>query len=186
MPFPVAAETRASVSVSTGATTASNPFLLDARNTEAIGASLDVDPSVFFTDENSEVTLAGKFNLEKFSGYPGTDGSANVQALGVFRLDERTIFRTGVGFLTSESAARRFFRGVNLEDLKAGEFPTGPMVDPTLGNVVGRTNRLEVNAEVEHLLDPKSTLTLRTGLGLTKVDEDSAREYKRLSLRGDL
>jgi hypothetical protein len=178
MPLAAAAETRARVDVSAGATAASNPYLLNAPDTEAVGASLTIDPMVFFEDGNSAITFNGSLTLEKLSEDYGTDESVSLGASGVFRVDERTTFSTDVGFRTSESAARRFFGGMDLEGLEPGEFPDSPYLDPTLGNIMGRTSRLDVNASVERLVGPNSVLTAKTGLGLTEVDAGSGQDYK--------
>lgn len=181
LPPTATAQSRAGVSVSTGATAASNPYLLDAPDTDAIGANITIDPFVFFEEEDATVTLNGSFTLEKFSENYGTDESASLGASGVYRLDERTTFKTSAGFRTSESAARRYFRGLDLENIEPGEFPDGSLVDPTLGNVMGRTTRLDVDATIERLVGPSSVLTASTGLGLTRVESGSGVDYKNAS-----
>lgn len=181
-PAVATAQSRAVVSVSTGGTAASNPYLLKDPDTEAIGAYLTIDPSVFFEEEDSTVTLNGSFTLEKFSQDYATDEAASLGASGAYRLDERTTFNTSVGFRTSQSAARRYYAGPDLDNIDPGEFPDGSIVDPTLGNVMGRTTRLDVNASLERLMGPSSVLTASGGLGLTRVESGSGIDYKNASL----
>ena len=180
-PAAATAQSRAGVSVSTGATASSNPYLLSGSNTDAIGANITVDPFVYFEDEDAAVTLSGGFTLEQFSKNYGTDASARVGAKGVFRLDERTTFKADAGYRTSRSAARRYFSGPDLENLDPGQFPDNSIVDPTLGNAPGRTTRLDVNASVERQTGPNSVLTASTGLGLTQVESGSGVDYKDAS-----
>lgn len=178
VPFVAKAETRVSVDVSAGATAASNPYLLDGADTQAVGANLTVDPSIFFQDEDTSVTLDGSLSLEKFFGRYGFDESVALAASGEHRVDERTTLAADVGFRSSESAARRFFGSADLGELEPGEFPDGAVIDPTLGNLGGRTNRLDVNASVERVTSPESVLTISTGLGLTRVESDLGDDYR--------
>ena len=181
LPSTATAQSRAGVSVSAGASAASNPYLLDAPDTDAIGVSLTVDPFVFFEEEAATVTLNGSFTVEKFSRNYPTDESASLGASGVYRLDERTTFKANAGFRTSESGARRYFRGLDLENIEPGEFPDGSLVDPTLGNFRGRTTTIDVDASVERLVGPNSVLTVNTGLGLTRVELGSGVDYRNAS-----
>lgn len=178
VPLAARAETRVSVDVSLGATAASNPYLLDGPDTAAAGAHLTVDPAVFLENDDTSITLDGRLSMEKFFERYGLDESVAVGASGEHRLDERTTLTAEAGFRSSESAARRFFGGPDLEGLEPGEFPDGAVIDPTLGNLAGRTNRLDVSASVEHLAGPGGVLTATAGLGLTRVESEFGEDYR--------
>jgi hypothetical protein len=178
VPLVTKAETRLNVDVSAGATAASNPYLLDGEDTQAIGANLTIDPSIFLEDEDTSIVLDGSLSLEKFFRRYGFDESIALAASGEHRVDERTTLAADLGFRSSESAARRFFGGPDLVELEPGEFPDSGIIDPTLGNLGGRTNRLDVNASVKHLTGPDAVLTASAGLGLTRVESDFGLDYR--------
>lgn len=171
-------QTRASVDVSAGAIATSNPYLLHAPETAAAGANLTIDPSLLVETGNASVSFDGTLSLEKYFSRYGFDKSANIGGSGEFRVDERTTLTADVGFRTSKSAARRYYDGANLFDLGPNEFPDSSIVDPTLANLGGRTSRLDANASVEHILNPRSVLTASMGLGLTRAASASARDYR--------
>ena len=178
VPLVARAETRVNVDVSAGATAASNPYLLVGPDTQALGANLTIDPSIFFEKEDTSILLDGSLSLEKFFRRYGFDESIALAASGEHRVDERTTLAANVGFRSSESAARRFFGGPDLVELEPGEFPDGGIIDPTLGNLGGRTKRLDVNASVKHVTGPDAVLTASAGLGLTRVESDFGLDYR--------
>ena len=52
------------------------------------------------------------------------------------------------------------------------------MIDPTLGNIDGRTSRLDVDFGLHQLLTSKSTLDLSAGAGLTRVESSMGADYR--------
>lgn len=180
-PLAVNAETVAGMDVSLGGTAASNPYLLPGDDTGSVGANATFRPFVSASDDATTVTLDGFLSLESFFEDYGTDESAEVGASIEHHLNERTTVWADVGFRTSESAARRFYGGADLGNLEPGEFPDAAVVDPTLGNVSGRTSQLDVNASLRQLVSANGVLDLNMGLGLTRVESGSGSDYRDTS-----
>ena len=168
--------------VSVGATAASNPFMVNGTDTEALGATLTFNPSVFHEDEDTSLTLDGAIVFEQYFDSYGGDVSLDLSATSQHRVNERTTVVAGVSVRSSESAARRYFGGGNLGELEPGEFPESPLIDPTLGNLAGRTTRFDVNTSVEHVLNPTSSLSGSAGFGLTRAEGGAGEDYRNVSL----
>jgi hypothetical protein len=175
------AQTRANMEISTGATAASNPYLVEQPDTAAAGASLTFAPSLTFDAGDASGSLDGSLDLEKYFGRYGLDESAMLRASGERHVDERTTVTANVGFRSSKSAARRFYGDSALTPVASGDLPAAPLVDPTLANFGGRTSRLDVNAGIEHQTDPNSTFSASTGVGLTRVRANSGQDYRDAS-----
>lgn len=175
-------QTQTSVDVSVGALGASNPYLRAGDNTESGAVTLSIAPHISVVEDNTTVSLDGTLHLESFfeDDY-GVDESAGVGASIEHRANERTTVSASVGFRSSESAARRFYSGPDISDLDPGEFPDGAVVDPTLGNISGRTSTLDVNLSLEQLVSPKGVINLTSGLGLTKVEGTNGSDYRNSS-----
>ncbi len=169
VPSTAKAQTVANVDVSVGALAASNPYLRPGPDTESGAISVTFHPYVTSSDDDTSATLDGTVTIENFfeQGY-GTGESAQVNGSILHHLNERTTFTAGFGFQTSESAARYFYGGPDLDGLEPGEFPDGPVTDPTLGAVSGRTSSLDINIGVQTLVSGwtrgGTLLTLRGSL----------------------
>ena len=181
MPLAAHAQTVANVDVSAGALVASNPHLVDGPDTGSAAATLTVHPSISVTEGRTKATLGGTLRLEEFFDRYGTDTSAQVGASIEHSVNERTTLSADVGYSSSDSAARHLYGGADLSDLEPGEFPDSPVVDPTLGNIAGRTSRLNVNFGLRQLLSSNSALTLASGLGLTRVKSGNGADYRDTS-----
>jgi len=177
-PCVASAQSRASVDVSAGATAASNPYLLDGPNTSAAGVNLTIRPSLTVETGTSSVTFGGDLSLEEFFDKYGLDDSVQLDASGEHRIDEKTTLSTNVGFRSSKSAARRFYLSAPTGIVDGAEVPDASLLDPTLANLIGRSSRLSVNGSLKHLLDPRSFLVATAGIGLTRVNSVSGRDYR--------
>jgi hypothetical protein len=178
LPLAAAAETVAGVDVSVGGVAASNPYLEAGDDTGALGVNASIRPFVIATEDATTVTIDGELMLEDFFDDHGTDESARVGASIVHLLNERTTVTAGVNFLSSESGARRYYRGPDLGGLEPGEFPNVDPIDPTLGNIAGRTTRLDVDASLSQAVSPNGVIDLSMGLGLTRVETAFGQDYR--------
>jgi hypothetical protein len=178
LPTAAHAETVASVDASVGALAASNPFLIHGTDTESGAASLSLHPYVSVADGSNTVVLDGALYLENYFDHYGTDESAEVGASLEHRANERTTVSAAVSFFTSESAARHFYGGADLDGLEPGEFPDSTVIDPTLGNIDGRTTRLDVGLALRQLVSVNSTIDLSAGIGSTHVESDTGLDYR--------
>jgi hypothetical protein len=178
LPMVAAAETVAGVDVSVGGVAASNPYLVTGGDTGAVGVNASIRPFVIATEDATTVTIDGDLMLEDFFDQYGTDESARVGASIVHLLNERTTVTAGVSFLSSESGARRYYGGPDLGGLEPGEFPDFEPIDPTLGNISGRTTRLDVDASLSQAVSPNGVIDLTMGLGLTRVETAFAQDYR--------
>lgn len=177
-PISVNAETVAGVEVSLGGIAASNPYLLPGDDNGSLGVNATIRPYVTATEGATTVTFDALLSLEKFSDYDGTDESGQVRASIEHLLNERTTVSAGVGYMSSESAARNFYGGSDLSSLEPGEFPDPVIIDPTLGNVSGRTSRLDVYTGLSQAVSPNDTIDLNMGLGLTRVESGQGQDYR--------
>jgi hypothetical protein len=177
MPMSIHAETVAGVDVSLGGTVASNPYLLTRDDTGSVGVNGTIRPFVIATEDATTVRLEGILLIENFDDY-GTDESAEVSASILHNLNERTTVSADVGFRSSEAGARRFYGGGNLDNLQPGEFPDYGPIDPTLGNVSGRSSRLDVNAGLRQAVSARGTVDLSMGIGLTRVEGAFGQDYR--------
>ena len=183
-PLVASAQVRTNVDVSAGATAASNPFLIEGSGTSAVGMNLTVEPSLVVESAATSVKFSGNLSLEKFFKYR-LDDSILLDASGEHRIDERTTLTAGVDFSSSNSAARRYLGGAVPSNVAAGELPDNVVLDPTLANLTGRTDRVEVNASVKRLLDPESSLVVNAGIGLTTVSSASGKDYRDTNLAAE-
>lgn len=181
LPLAAKAQTVANVDVSVGAMAASNPYLRPGPDTESGAINVTFHPYITSSDSDTDAKLEGTLTLENFFDHYGTGESAQLSGSIEHRFDERTTFSAGVGFQTSESAARYFYGGANLDDLEPGEFPDGPVIDPTLGNISGRTSRLDVNVALRQLVSTNGVLDINAGLGLTRVESSNGADYRETS-----
>lgn len=184
LPSTAAAETRARLDASLGATAASNPYLLDREDAEAVGADLTLRPQVTLSEDDTIVTLNGQITLETFFDDQELNDTVQVGASVEHRANERTTVSANVGFRTSESAARRFFGGTDLSELDPGEFPSDPILDPTLGIATGRATRLDAQFAVRRLVSTNGVLDLTAGAGLTRVESANGNDFRDTKLAG--
>lgn len=180
-----AAQTRAAVDVSIGATAATDPFLLDTPDSEAIGVNLTVDPSISFEGDATTVTFQGRLSLDQYLSRYGLDESVNLGLTGNHRFDERTRLSTSSSFSSSRSVTRhRFALGqIDLGGVEPGQFPAQPVIDPTLGSLGGRTNSLDASLSLERLLTPTSALQVGSSVGLVRVGRGFGHDYRDAALR---
>jgi hypothetical protein len=178
LPLAANAETVANVDVSVGALAASNPYLIAGTDRESGAVSLTVEPSISATDDDTIATLEGTLSLENFFDHYGTDESARVGASIEHRVDERTTVSAGADFQSSESSARHYYGGADLGGLEPGEFPDSPVIDPTLGNVSGRTSHLDAYVSLQQRVSTNGVLDLTAGLGLTRVESGNGADYR--------
>lgn len=177
-PSTAAAETQARLDASLGATAASNPYLLDRDDAEAIGADLTLRPLITLSEDDTVVTLDGQVTLETFFDDQEVNDTVQIGASVEHRANERTTMTASAGFRTSESAARRFFGGRDLNDLDPGEFPSGPIIDPTLAIASGRATRFDAQFTVRQLVSTNGVLDLTAGAGLTRVEGDDGADLR--------
>jgi len=178
MPLAGNAETVVAVDASVGGLAASNPYFLEGGDTESGAVSASLRPYISVREGPTTAILDGTLNLEHFFDHYGTDESAQVGASIQHHASERTTLTAGASYSTSESAARHFYNGADLTNLQPGEFPDTGVIDPTLGNISGRTSRLDVNFGLHQLLTSRSTLDLTAGAGLTRVDSTNGSDYR--------
>lgn len=178
VPLSAIAQTVAGVDVSVGGVAASNPYLLTGDDTGSVGVNATVRPFVISTEDATTVTLDGFLMLEDFFDDNGTDESAQVGAGIVHLLNERTTVSADVSFQSTESGARFFYRGADLGGLEPGEFPESTPIDPTLGNISGRTTRLDVNAGLSQAVSTNGVIDLTMGVGLTRVESGAGQDYR--------
>lgn len=176
------AQARANVDVSAGATAASNPYLLNGADTSAVGVNLTVRPSLVVESEAASARFWGDLALEQFFDKYGLNGSVQLGAAGEHRINEKTTLSTNVDFRSSKSAARQFYLAAPLGASGPSEVADISQLDPTLANLAGRTSRLSVNGSLRHIIDPKSSFVVSTGLGLTRVSSTYGRDYRDASL----
>ena len=119
---------------------------------------------------------------EEFFDKYGLDDSVQLGASGEHRIDEKTTLSTDVGFSSSKSAARRFYLTAPTRIVEGGEVSAASLLDPTLASLTGRSSRLSVNGSVKHLLNPTSSLVASAGMGLTRVNSVSGRDYRDSNL----
>ncbi len=177
LPQIAGAKPRADLNVSVGALAASNPYLLNGKNLGAAGANLTIDPSIYLDDANTSIALTGNLSLDKYFGKYDLEDSYGIRAAGSSRISERTTLTADVDFRSSKSAANRFYSGLS-GNLAGGELLNTAQFDPTLASLTGRTSRLEVNASLQRILNPRSLLTASAGLGLTRVSSSSGTDYR--------
>lgn len=181
VPLAARAETVAGVDVSVGGLAASNPYFLPGSDTESGAVSLSLRPYISYTEDATTVILDGTLDLEHFFDHYGTDESAQVAGSLVHRLNERTTVTAGVGYMSSESAARHFYGGADLTGLQPGEFPDSSVVDPTLGNLSGRTSLLNFNLGLEQQVSTRGTINLNSRIGFTEVEVGTVGDYRDTS-----
>ena len=84
-PWLAHAETYGTVDISAQGTAASNPFLRTGGDTDAVGAGVQIDPSLVFDDVTAKATLSGSVRVDRFSNSYGTEASGRLR-LGVMTL----------------------------------------------------------------------------------------------------
>jgi hypothetical protein len=126
MPLATKAETIASVDASIGALAASNPNFLTGSDTESGAVSLSLHPYISDKQGATTVLIDGNLNLERFFKHYGTDTSAQVGASIEHHVNERTTLSADVGYSSSDSAARHFYGGADLQGLEPGTYPDPP------------------------------------------------------------
>lgn len=181
MPLVSKAETVASVDASVGGLAASNPYFLAGTDRESGAVSLSLHPYISITEAATTVVFDGTLDLEHFFDHYGTDESAQVGASIQHHLNERTTVWADVGYVSSESAARHFYNGADLTGLEPGEFPDSAVIDPTLGNLAGRTSRLDVNLGLDQQISATGKISLNSGLGLTRAESSAGADYRDTS-----
>jgi hypothetical protein len=177
LPLSTAAQTQASVDASVGAIAASNPYLIDGGDTAAVGVNVTISPRVTYEEEDTTFNLNGSLNLESFFDKYDLNETVTLGAGFVHDADERTTIAADVRFMTSESAARRFYQS-DVGELEPGEFPESPVIDPTLGNFSGRSSRIDANARVERLVSSNAVLAFTAGFGRTQTESGTAQDYR--------
>lgn len=178
------AEVRASVAVGTGATAATNPYLVQGDDTDALGVHLTIDPSIVFEDDTATYVVTGQVRLDHYFDRYGSDESVNLGIRGNQRIDERTSLSTNASFTSSRSVSQhRFGLGVpDLDGVAPGQFPDRPIIDPTLTDLGGRVNAFGVGVSVNHLLTPVSAIEVGGRLGLSRLTGGTDGDFKSGSL----
>ncbi len=104
------AETRASLTVSAGATVSNNPYLEAGAGSAAAGVTLEASPEVIFEQEATTVSLYGNARLNHYFQRYGSDLAGTVGLAVRHRASDRITLNAGAGFQTSRSGLRdRFF-----------------------------------------------------------------------------
>ena len=188
-PWLAHAETYGTVDVSAQGTAASNPFLRTGDDTDAVGAGVQIDPSLVFDDVTAKATLSGSLRVDQFSNSYGTEAAGRLR-LGVIQtLDERTSISSSASFQTSRSAVRDLFGSGPLEpgDLVAepGVFPPDFEIPDVSGaGLRSRTTSFSGASSLTRALGPRDSLSLGVNAGLTRSEADVGGDYERWGLFG--
>jgi hypothetical protein len=175
-----AAETYATVDISAGGTAATNPYLVNGSDTEAVGANLTVDPTIVFEGEATTFRIDGRASIDQYLNRYGTDEALSLSVASKHQINERTTISGNLNFNSSRSvSSNRFLLGqVGIGELEPGQFPEGLIIDPTLAGLGGRANTFVATFGVDHQLDATSNLSLSGSTGWTWVEDGFGEDYR--------
>lgn len=193
--MPAAQDMRAGVDLSVEAEATSNPYL-DMNDSEWVGAgSVEVRPWL------ASITATDRIDLEAFARLRGFTSVYNLEdtygaSLSIgHRADSRTSLR-GSANLYSTSARSNYAQSLrdsnfitNPQPINPGEpvtelpppLPVGPIDDPTLLGLDGRSTSLSTSAGIDRRLTERSSLSGTIGFSKVWVSDPSGTGYDSAS-----